>query len=149
MKLIRLTLLIALLSPLALLASIANFTALSGDVSIIENGKSSKASINSKIDENDKIVTGANGKAQIKFSDSTVITLGINSDFAIEEYVNDKTKPKASFSIGKGTFKALTGKMGKINPDGFKLKTKTATIGIRGTGILGQVTPSENKVACT
>eukprot|EP01022_Parablepharisma_sp_SALTPOND_P014678 TRINITY_DN2015_c0_g2_i3.p1 TRINITY_DN2015_c0_g2~~TRINITY_DN2015_c0_g2_i3.p1 ORF type:complete len:1386 (-),score=111.70 TRINITY_DN2015_c0_g2_i3:12207-15953(-) len=150
MKSVKNLLLIALLfAPLALHASIAKFSALSGDVSIIESGKSSPATMSSVIDKKDKIVTGESGKAQIVFKDNTVITLGINSDFAIEEYFSDAKKPKASFSIGKGTFKALTGAMGKINPDGFKLKTKTATIGIRGTGILGQVTPTENNLACT
>jgi len=131
-------------------ASIGSITASSGSVfAINKEGKKSPAIAGYKLEKEDTIVTEKDGKAQLKFNDKTVITLGINSNFKIEEYFEDAKAPKAKFKIGEGTFKALTGAMGKINPEGFKLETKTATIGIRGTGILGQITPAENKIACT
>ena len=63
-----------------------------------------------------------------------MISVGKNSTFSIKDYLFDVgQKPKASFKFGYGTFKAITGKIGKLNPRGFKLQTKTASIGIRGT----------------
>ncbi|HHD72562.1 MAG TPA: hypothetical protein ENL02_01390 [Epsilonproteobacteria bacterium] len=51
--------------------------------------------------------------------------------------------------MGKGFFKSITGKIGKIAPSHFKVKTANATIGVRGTTIIGEVTPKLDIIACT
>ena len=52
---------------------------------------------------------------------------------------------KSEFNVSKGAFHAITGQIGKVNPEKFKLKTKNATIGIRGTEIYGD----QSRVFCT
>ena len=50
----------------------------------------------------------------------------------------------------KGLFRTITGKIGKIAPKKFKIKTKNATIGIRGTEIVIKASPiGGDKIACT
>ena len=117
-----------------LYAQIAKVTALKGDVLVKRNGQFKIIKLNSPINKLDVITTEKNARLQLLFKDNTMVSIGKNSTFSIEDYLYDVgAKPKASFKFGKGTFQAITGKIGKLNPRGFKLKSKTASIGIRGT----------------
>lgn len=115
-------------------AQIARIVALKGEVMIQRGAESVPAQLKFQIEEFDTIKTKNNSRAQLVFKDNTMISIGKNSSFSIQEYIYDVgKKPKATFKFGSGTFKTITGKIGKINPRGFKLKSKTASMGIRGT----------------
>ena len=77
----------------------------------------------------------------IIFEDNTLISLGANTEFIIEDYVFKPAKNEQSFiaNITKGTMSCLTGLLSKLNPDGFKIKAKSSTIGIRGTHFIVSV----------
>eukprot|EP01155_Anaeramoeba_flamelloides_P023545 Anaeramoba_flamelloidesa807767_185.p1 GENE.a807767_185~~a807767_185.p1 ORF type:complete len:466 (+),score=31.04 a807767_185:560-1957(+) len=131
-------------------ANIAKVTTLAGGVNIIRESKTIEASKNFELLEKDIVKTNKEGRAQLLFTDNTIISVGYNSTFSIDEYINDTNKPpKASFGLRKGVFKSITGNIGKLNPDRFKLKTKSASIGIRGTTILAQVQDGAEKIICT
>ena len=120
-------------------AGIAKIVAARGDIIVTRDGKLLPAKTGFELEKKDIVTTQDKAKAQIIFEDKTVITIGKSSVFKIEEYLYDEKNPELSFNVSKGAFRAITGKIGKIAPDRFKLKTKTATIGIRGTQILGEV----------
>jgi len=127
-------LILLLLAFTILNAQIAKVTALKGDVLIKRNGQFKIAKLNSAINKLDIITTEKNARIQLLFKDNTMISIGKNSTLDIEDYLYDVgKKPKAKFKFGNGTFKAITGKIGKLNPRGFQLKSKTASMGIRGT----------------
>ena len=131
-------------------AAIGKFVAVSGDVSIERAEKVIAVKTGIEVEESDIVRSGSEGKAQLLFSDNTVITIGKSSELKLAEFsFGEGKEPKAQFNFATGTFRSITGKIGKVAPKSFKLKTKTATIGIRGTGILGQITPEEEKIACT
>ncbi len=129
-------------------ASIGQIVLKNGNVYIKRAGLKIEAKNGSAIEKSDVIVTGKAGNAQIKFNDGTVITIGIRSTFKIEDYFNDNKAPRAKFKFLRGTFKSITGKIGHIAPKNFKLQTRTATIGIRGTVVLGKTTPKGDIIAC-
>ena len=129
-------------------ASIGQIVLKNGNVYIKRAGLKIEAKNGSAIEKSDIIVTGEAGNAQIKFIDGTVITIGIKSTFKIEDYFNDNKAPRAKFKFLRGTFKSITGKIGHIAPKSFKLQTRTATIGIRGTVVLGKTTPKGDIIAC-
>jgi len=120
-------------------AYVAKIIRLNGDVSIIHADKTlDRATLNTPLANGDTIKVKSKSRAQIRFDDGTIITLGRDSIFSINDYLFDSTKKsKAEFSIKKGSFKFLTGNIGKIAPEHFKLKAKTATMGIRGTYVAG------------
>lgn len=100
----------------------------------------------------DKVNTKEKSRAAMEFNDKTVINLGAKSKFEIYDYLyseKEKEKTIGSFGIPIGTFKAITGGIGKLNPDKFKVKARTATIGIRGTEFIGVITEASEKIACT
>ncbi|NPA60208.1 MAG: hypothetical protein GXO30_07080 [Epsilonproteobacteria bacterium] len=130
-KIILLTLLVGI----TLFAkSVATVTALSGSAYLQRDAKKSELNLGDKLLQKDIIITNAKAKVQIIFEDETVVTIGRNSEFSIDEYLfEDSNEPVAKFGMFRGAMRAITGKIGKIAPDKFKVKTKTATIGIRGT----------------
>jgi len=146
-------LIIALIGlQMALFAAVGEIKVLNGDVVIDRVGKTVKAACNTPIEEKDVITTKARANIQVVFSDGTSISIGQNTNFKVQEYLYDEKSNKANLKVGitEGTFKAVTGRIGKISPDKFKLETKTATMGIRGTRFLGSV-PKEgaDTIACT
>ncbi len=100
------------------------------------------------IEEKDIIKTGNASKLQIVFKDNTIISLGQKSTFKVESYLFSNTKVKARFNV-KGLFKSITGKIGHIAPQNFTLKTQNATIGVRGTTIIGNSTPKKDTIICS
>jgi len=118
----------------SLWGGVARITALSGSASIEHLAKLSPAMLGMPLESNDVVSTNENSKVQITFNDSTVITVGKKSRFSIDEYLFDnKDGSRAKFNVLSGTIRVMSGKIGQVAPEKFTVKTKTATIGIRGT----------------
>jgi hypothetical protein len=136
----------------SLFANIGKITALKGDASIIRDAQTLIPKTGFIIEKNDKINTSANARIQVVFKDNTIISLGKNTSFSINDYFYDEQQPQktnASFGMAKGIFKTITGRIGKINPNKFKLKTKSAAIGIRGTTFFGEDNGGKGSYSCT
>lgn len=107
--------------------------------------------VKSEVEQGDTLVSEKNTYAQIRFVDSSEITLKPNTTFKIEAFAFDAGKPEgdsANFNLVKGGLRSITGLLGKRNKEKFQLKTPTATIGIRGTTFTADyVEPSEEQVA--
>ena len=137
---------IILLSFGLLHAQIAKVTAIKGDVIIKRNGQFKIANLHTAINKLDIITTEKNARVQLLFKDNTMISIGKSSTLNIEDYLFDvEKKPKAKFKFGNGAFKTITGKIGKLNPRGFQLKSKTASMGIRGTIVGIELSDSEER----
>ncbi len=148
MKKLSLLALIALfLFSAALHAAVGRIAAMMGEVGIERNGKLITGTVGLGLETKDIILVGSRSRTQIIFADKTVISLGQKSRFTIDAY-QQGANPKAEFGIVEGAFRTITGKIGKIAPDAFKVKTKVATIGIRGTQFMGEIGETE-QIACT
>jgi len=148
-SLFRAIIALILLSAFAF-ASIGRISVVNGDVSIERGVKSEKAISNFQLEEKDVIKSKTGATAQLIFNDKTVITVGSNTTFKIEEYLFGEKNNKARFNVAEGSFKTITGKIAKVAPEKFKIETKTATIGIRGTIFLGNIDPmGVLTIACT
>lgn len=86
------------------------------------------------INSGDSIKTGINGFTQILMEDGGRITLRANSQLQINEFkFEDKSSGLSLMSLLKGSMRAVTGLIGHNNRNNYKIKTPTATIGIRGS----------------
>jgi hypothetical protein len=146
---IRLLILVMFLSGSSLFASIGKVSLLKGEASLERSGQKLSLKNGIGIEEKDTIRTSKDAQIQLIFEDKTVITLGSESDFKVEEYLSESAKPKAKFKFNQGVFKTITGQIGKTAPENFTLETKTATIGIRGTVIGGVVPPPSSSAPDT
>ena len=87
------------------------------------------------VDAGDSINT-RNGRTQIRFTDGGFVALQPNTTYQLEEYVFEGTvdgTEKSFFHLVKGGVRLVTGAVGRLNKDNFRLSTPVATIGIRGT----------------
>jgi hypothetical protein len=137
------------LMTFSLYSSIGYIKSFQGKVSIIRKGLYLNIYKGKKLENGDILETGDNSKVQIIFNDQTNIKIGRNSIFKIDSYFYDKTNnSKAIFSMEKGFFSVVTGKIGKIARKHFKFKTQKVTIGIRGTHFGGFVSDIKENIIC-
>ncbi len=88
------------------------------------------------IDEGDTLVSSESASAQIKMRDNGLIAMRPSTELKFDTFTfngqQDGTE-KSFFSLVKGGFRAVTGLIGKVNKDNYRISTPSATIGIRGT----------------
>lgn len=99
------------------------------------DGKEHKLALKSPVFLNDRIITRESSRLQVMFLDDTIIAQGESAEMTLDEYIYtpaEKKKNGSSFGFVKGAFRSITGKITDLNPERFKVKTKMATIGIRG-----------------
>lgn len=123
---------IILIISIELFANIGKITLLKGSATITRENSIFNAKIGAKIHTNDKIDTYKKSKLQIVLNDDTTLTLGQNTEYLIESY-DDTKNPHFNMRLTSGLLTTISGKIGKIAPHKFKLKTKNSLIGIRGT----------------
>jgi hypothetical protein len=129
---------------------VGKIVALKGSAQIVQGNLSKNAVLGSQLYKSDQIITHDNTKVQVIFQDETVVSIGKNTQFSIDEYVSEGAEATAKMSLFKGAVRTITGKIGKANPEKFQLKTKTATIGIRGTNFVVISEPASHDIAaCT
>ncbi|HUL95385.1 MAG TPA: FecR domain-containing protein [Usitatibacter sp.] len=131
-------LLIAALAATPLLAGAASgeFTFVTGDVGLIKKaGQRVTPQRGTPVDAGDRITTGPNGMAQLTMVDQARLSLRPNTQFAIEAYPEQKESAQgAILSLFQGTLRTFTGLLASTNRDKFVMKTRVATVGIRGSG---------------
>lgn len=89
----------------------------------------------------DRIVT-ADGRAQLRFADGAYVSLLPNTEFVIRDYRYDGRtdgSEKSFLGLLRGSIRAVTGLIGRVNKSAYQIQTPTATLGIRGTGGIVEV----------
>lgn len=85
----------------------------------------------------DVVETARGSQAMLAFRDETRVTLGSQTRFRVDNFVYDQrnaAEGRFLASILRGSVRALTGVIAKVNNRNVGFSTATATIGIRGTG---------------
>jgi len=95
------------------------------------------------IQANAHVTTGPDGHLVVLLADETAFTLGPDSDMVLDEFVYDpKTSVgKVTAELVKGTFRLVTGKIARANPENMKVKLAVGVIGDRGTDFETEVSP--------
>ena len=136
MRLIKLVLVAILsLSAGSAIADIGKITTHEGSGEVIrKDGGRLVASLSLNIHSYDDVRTG-NGRIEITFDDDSTVKISPNSKLVIDEFVFDPNpkKSKMAFKVAAGTARFATGKLGLVDKNKIKIRTPTATIGIRGT----------------
>ncbi len=84
----------------------------------------------------DRIVTGDQSLVQLRLEDGGYLSVRTNTDVTLAQYRHDEKAPKEStvlINLARGALRSITGLIGSLSPDRYKVATPTATIGIRGT----------------
>ena len=108
-----------------------------GEVSISVGKSAAHVAVkNDVISSNTVVNTGDNSYAVLKFEDGQLATMQANTTFQIKEYrynLKNTQKSNIIFTKFRGGMRFITGLIGQRNHSAFRLSTRNATIGIRGT----------------
>ena len=129
------------LSSQAAPASVGIVRSVSVDAHILRKGTPIAAKTNMTIMNGDVVKTGPTGSIGLIFDDDTLVSMGPNSEFAVEDFLFNPSEKKLSFVVRmlQGTFSYLSGQISKLVPGAVRLETPDATIGMRGTHVLVKV----------
>jgi hypothetical protein len=111
------------------------------EVTGIIAGKSAPIAVGNQIFSDQRIQTGTNGTAQFLFADQSVFTIGPKSDLVLDRFVYDPANGGGNLTLEttKGAFRFISGTQ---TAESYKIQTPVATIGIRGSMVLGVGTPT-------
>ena len=90
--------------------------------------------------KNDRIVTKKKSSLEIKLVDNSFVNIGELSDLYMVDLVYDPIKKDGyiDLKLVTGAFRMISGNIAKLGPDLMKIDLPTATVGIRGTSIVGK-----------
>ena len=86
------------------------------------------------VNEGDTLTTFGGAEVQLRMADGAYLSIREHTKLTITTYVADGGGDDRSLiELSKGTFRAVTGWIGKFNQSGYEVRTPTASLGIRGT----------------
>jgi hypothetical protein len=98
-----------------------------GPVTVVDaSGVAAQVKVGDSVYRHDTIETGTDGAVGITFTDGTVFNLANNARMALNEFVCDGTSNSALFSLSKGVFAFIAGKVAKTG--GLTIDTPFARI---------------------
>jgi hypothetical protein len=111
------------------------------------DGKSRKLNVGDAVYSGEHVWTDNRTTVDIKFADKSRFSLGPNTEFVIEKFKYTKGSEEDAFHsrIIKGVFRFVSGLIAHAKGRDMKVRTRVATIGIRGTQVQGEVTDREEK----
>jgi len=130
-----------LLFPLAASAAdeiVGSIKTVQGQATVIRSGNPIEAHPGIRLLRSDVLRTGADGRVGVIFRDDTLLSLGSDTEVAIEEFVfapgEDRLGLVLRMARGVATF--LSGKIAKLKPEAVRVETPVGTVGVRGTRFL-------------
>lgn len=106
-----------------------------GEVTVYDKArKPRQVAVGDKVFEGDGVVTGRDSELHLNMEDGGFLAVRPNTRMSIAAYrAEGDDKDKSLLSLLEGTFRSVTGWIGKYNPRSYQVRTPTATIGVRGT----------------
>jgi hypothetical protein len=108
----------------------------SGDVSIGRVGEEKARPLNAGdvVYVGERIRTGQTGEALVKTDDAGMVGARPNTDFYAEHFTaTGLDSDNMALRLARGSLRIITGWIGRLTPNNYKVTTPTATIGVRGT----------------
>jgi len=143
-KLVACTASLCLLVPLFAYGTempVGSIKTVQGTATIIRNRTPIDTKAGTRVFPNDSLKTGADGSLSMIFRDDTRLSIGPDSEVAINEFLFSPAQGKLSFitRLLRGTAACMTGIIGKLSPESVRFETPVANIGIRGTAFAVKV----------
>ncbi len=114
----------------------------SGDVRVVGTDyEERKVQPGDTIAPSERILTGKDSNASLVLRDGTVMSLGARTNVDFRKFAFDAQTQKGNLlvSLVSGSFRMITGLIGKSDPKAIAIETPTASLGIRGTDFIVSV----------
>ena len=112
-----------------------------GPVHIQRQNQRVPATVGTVVQSHDQLVTGKMGALGVVFNDHTVVSLGAESSYQIDDFIYQPNNDLFSYQaiLKSGSMQVRSGRIAKYSPQSMQLRTPTANIGVRGTRFIVQV----------
>jgi hypothetical protein len=112
-----------------------------GQVTVQREPAALPVAVGDRLYAGDRISTAADAAIGITLRDDTLMSLGPKTDFVLEQYRFEQADGSGQIAVRiiKGTLRFVTGLIGKAAPESQRVSTPNATIGIRGTDFIVDV----------
>jgi hypothetical protein len=106
-----------------------------GEVKVFDTAKKSRSfKAGDALVEGDSVVTGADGELHLNMEDGGYMAIRPNTRLRFTKYqAKGEDSDTSIIGLLQGSFRSVTGWIGKFNNNNYRVRTPTATIGIRGT----------------
>ena len=129
------------LMPITLIAEVNTISALQSPVWLQRDGITRALRAGDEIVAGDRIRTGVDARVLIRLAEGSDVKLGENTRWALDKQSTSTSDRvfNALMSVAKGAFRFTTTALSKNRSRNISARLNTATIGIRGTDVWGQV----------
>lgn len=105
------------------------------DASLVVGGKPIKAEPGMPVQTGFMVKTGTQGSLGLTLRDNTLLSVGPDSVFVVDEYLFSPSKGEFKLwaTMSKGTLQYVSGLIAKLRPDAVAVRTPTGVVGVRGT----------------
>ena len=109
-----------------------------GDVRVSDTQGERTLKSGDAVFENARLIAGKQSSASVVLRDGTTLVLSENSQLNIQTFTFDATTQNGGMLVNllQGSMRMLTGLIAKLNPETIQVKTKTLSVGIRGTDFI-------------
>lgn len=113
----------------------------SGDAVINRDGRDVMATAGESLFERDIVRTGKNSAVGMTFTDNSRVSLGPNSELALETYAFRRPGRPNSFDarLKSGSLTAASGRIAKSRPLAMRVLMPTTVLGVKGTTFAARV----------
>jgi FecR-like protein len=125
-----------------------------GDITVTSaDGRVQPLGKGAELKNGDRVASGHDGRAQVRFSDGAYVSVQPNSEFDITEYRFEGRSDggdSAVFALRRGALRTTAGLAGRASRDAHRIATPAATVGIGGNGGVVQVdADGSTLITCT
>ncbi|WP_374383294.1 FecR domain-containing protein [Dongia sp.] len=124
--------------------SVGQVSRLAGTVTIVRNGMDTAAAIGAEVLVDDQIRSGADSRAEITFSDGSILTVGPESDISVSYFAPEEAESNAVLDLFSGIARLTVNKA--TGWGRFEVRTATAVASVRGTDYLVEATAGKSAV---
>ena len=119
----------------ALASEIGRVKRTAGEAAIARAGETLPAAPGMVLQEQDALVTGADGSLAVTFIDNSRFAAGPNSRVELSTFRFNATTHDGEFDtrLQRGTLAIISGQIAKRKPDAMKIRTPSSILGVRGT----------------
>lgn len=117
---------------------------LAGTVTVVRQGSESPLGMAQEINVADTIRTTADSRAEVTFTDGSILTVGPNSEVAVSFFAPEASESTALLDLVSGIARMTVNKATAWGR--FEVRTTTAVASVRGTDYLVEALPEKSSV---
>jgi|JI10StandDraft_1071094.scaffolds.fasta_scaffold196075_2 hypothetical protein len=125
-------------------AAVGRMSRVAGEVSIQRGASTLSGAVDAPVEVTDRIRTGADSRAEITFSDNSVMTVGPDSEVAIASFAPAAEESNAVLDLLSGIVRVTVN--AATDWGRFEVRTATAVASVRGTDYLVELTEKGSAV---